>query len=309
MLPVLFSVGYSGSWGQAKLSVEDFVDKAATLGFRGVMLGGKRPYLNPLDWDADARKRLRDRIAGHGLERVYVAAYNNFTGDLEHGDVPMREIQTLYIAELARLCHDLGGQMVRVFTGYEHPAAGYLPQWNMIVSTLKECAKRAADLGIVIGVQNHHDLGVDWRSQKDLIEAIDEPNCRALFDAWSPALQGADLAEAARRMAPLTCHTTIADYQQRPRFIYEADVIDYRAATPYSQAVPMGEGFIDYKTFLTALRANGFDGSVAYEMCSPLLGGGSEENLDRYAKRFLEYLAKLDATSASNPGPRDGSRA
>ena len=292
-LPVLFSVGYSGSWGQAKLSLDEFVDKAAALGFRGVMLGGKRPHLNPLDFDTEARKRLRDRIASHGLERVYVAAYNNLTGDLEHGEVPIGEIQTLYITELARLCHDIGGQMVRVFTGYEHPAGGYLQQWNMVVATLKECAKRAADLGIVIGVQNHHDVAVDWRSQKDLIEAIDEPNCRALFDAWSPALQGADLAEAAREMAPLTYHTTTADYQQRPRFHYEPEVINYRSETPYSQAVPMGEGFIDYKTFLTTLMANGFEGSVAYEMCSPLRGGGAEENLDRYAKRFLGYLDEL----------------
>ncbi len=294
LLPVLFSVSYSGSWGQAQLSVEDFVDKAADLGFRGVMFGGKRPHLSPLDYDADARKRLRDRIAERGLERVYVAGYNNLTGDLEHGEVPGREIQTLYIVELARLCHDLGGQMVRVFTGYEHPSAGYLAQWNLVVATLKECARRVADFDVVLGVQNHHDLGVDWRSQKDLIEAVDEPNCRALFDAWSPALQGADLAEAAREMAPLTYHTTIADYQRRPRFVYEPEVINYRAETPYAQAVPMGEGFIDYQTFLSTLRANGFDGSVAYEMCSPVLGGGSAENLDRYARRFLEYLAAVE---------------
>ena len=65
----------------------------------------------------------------------------------------------------------------------------------------------------MIGVQNHHDLGVDYRSQKDLIEAVDEPNCFALFDAWSPALQGADVVEAAKVMAPLCAHTTVADYQ------------------------------------------------------------------------------------------------
>ena len=29
LTPVLFSVSYSGSWGQANLSVEQFVDKAA----------------------------------------------------------------------------------------------------------------------------------------------------------------------------------------------------------------------------------------------------------------------------------------
>ena len=77
LTPVLFSVSYSGSWGQAKLSVEEFIDKAAALGFAGVMLGGKRPHLSPLDYDADARKRLRERIGERGLNHVIVAAYNN----------------------------------------------------------------------------------------------------------------------------------------------------------------------------------------------------------------------------------------
>jgi len=48
--------------------------------------------------------------------------------------------------------------------------------------------------------------------------------------------------------------------------------------------------FIDYRKFLGALRTGGFHGSIAYEMCSPLLGGGSMENLDRYATRFLEFI-------------------
>ena len=55
-------------------------------------------------------------------------------------------------------------------------------------------------------------------------------------------------------MAPLMPHTTIANYQKRPRYLYEPDVINYRAAVPYAQAVPIDEGFIDYKAFLGALR-------------------------------------------------------
>ena len=55
----------------------------------------------------------------------------------------------------------------------------------------------------------------------------------------------------------------------------------------------MGEGFIDYRTFLGTLVDNGFGGTVAYEMCSPILGGGSEENLDHYARGFLEYINGL----------------
>jgi len=59
---------------------------------------------------------------------------------------------------------------------------------------------------------------------------------------------------------------------------------------PTVQAVPIDEGFIDYPTFFEALREGGFDGLVAYEMCSPLRGGGSMENLDSYARRFLDFM-------------------
>ena len=57
------------------------------------------------------------------------------------------------------------------------------------------------------------------------------------------------------------------------------------------RAVPLGQGFLDLEAFFAGLKEGGFrDGYVAYEMCSPLLGGGSMENLDRYARRFLEYM-------------------
>ena len=67
-------------------------------------------------------------------------------------------------------------------------------------------------------------------------------------------------------------------------------MVNYTTLTPYIQAVPIDEGFVDYRKFLGALRAGGFHGSIAYEMCSPLLGGGSMENLNRYATRFLEFV-------------------
>jgi sugar phosphate isomerase/epimerase len=218
---------------------------------------------------------------------------------MEHGEVPHREIQVHYIVELARLARDLGGSLVRVFTGYENPAGSYLAQWNLIVAALKEAARRAADLGVTIGVQNHHDIAVGYESMRDLIDAVDEPNCRALFDAWAPALQGVGLAAAARQMGGVTAHTTIANYQKRPRYRYNAAVVNYEELTPYAQAVPIDEGFIDYTAFLGAMRANGFRGSVAYEMCSPLLGGGSIENLDRYARRFVEFLNTFRAGASA----------
>jgi sugar phosphate isomerase/epimerase len=295
---ILHSVSYSGSWGQHSIPLEEFVEKAAELGYDGVMLMAKRPHLSVLDWGADRRSQLRARLEEHGLRMACVAGYTNFTADMEHSDIPHREIQIGHVTELAEIAHDLGGKLVRVFTGYESDVATPHAQWKQVVDALRECARRAAHFGVTIGVQNHHDIGCGVDSLYDLIREVDEPNCRAMFDAWAPALHGADLTAAATKMAKVTVHTTIANYQLRPRFKYVPTLINYEKLTPSVQAVPVDEGFIDYTAFLSALERGGYSGAVAYEMCSPLLGGGSVENLDRYARRFLEFIRPFRQTRA-----------
>jgi sugar phosphate isomerase/epimerase len=296
---MLHSVSYSGSWGQTALSLEQFIDRAADLGFNGVMLMAKRPHLSVLDWDANARARLRKQLERRKIERVCIAGYNNLTADLEHAEVPHREIQIQYITQLARLASDLGSGLVRIFTGYENPASTYHAQWKLVVDALKEAARRAQEFGVTLGIQNHHDIGVGTESFQDLIRAIDEPNCKAMFDAWAPALHGEDLVAAARKLAPLTVQTTVANYQRRPRYHYNPALVNYAEQKPYVQAVPIEEGFIDYAQFLTVLAEGGFQGAVAYEMCSPLLEGGSLEVLDRYARLFAEFLSRLNGDLAA----------
>jgi len=287
---LLHSVSYAGFWGQAYLPVDQFIDKAAELGYDGVMLMAKRPHVSVLDFGADECARLRERIEKRKLSSVCLAGYTNFTADLEHGEIPHREMQIQHVSELARVTQGLGGNLVRIFTGYENPAATYAAQWKILVDALRESARRASSYGVTLGVQNHHDIAAGFEVLHDLIQEVNEPNCRAMFDAWSPFLHGADLRAAALKMAPLTVHTTIADYQLRPRYRYHPTVVNYTKETPLVQAVPMGQGEIDYRKFLGALEEGGFQGSIAYEMCSPLLTGGSQESLDCCARKFLEYM-------------------
>ena len=293
---MLHSVSYSGSWGQVCLSIEQFIDKAATLGFQGVMLMAKRPHLSLLDCDEGMRARVRKQLEARELRTVCIAGYTNFTADLDHGDVPHREMQIYYVSELARLARDLGSKLVRIFTGYESAVTNYNTQWKIVVECIKECTRRASEFGVTIGVQNHHDIAVGYESLFDLIRAINEPNCKAMFDAWAPALQGTDLAAAARKMGSISAQTTVANYQRRPRFAYDPSLVNYSERTPFVQAVPIEKGFIDYSLFLKALAEGGFSGPVAYEMCSPLLEGGSPETLDRYARLFLEFMERMHSS-------------
>ncbi len=288
--PVLHSVSYAGVWpGQARLTLDAFLDKAAALGYSGVMIMAKRPHLSVLDYGRDECLRLRERMDALGLRCAVIAGYNNFSADAEHPDIPHREIQLAHIEALCRRAADLGAPVVRIFTAYEHPSF----QPHILIETLREAAQRAAGFGVTLGVQNHHDCAAHYLTLLDLLTAVDHPNCKACFDAWTPALHGDDLAAAARAMASWTVHTTAADYQRRPRFRYSPSQVNYEQLTAAMQAVPMGRGLIDYKAFLGALSEGGYTGPVAYEMCSPLSGGGSEENLDRCARIFTEYIAGL----------------
>jgi sugar phosphate isomerase/epimerase len=286
----LHSVSYAGLWGQARLSLEAFLEKARSLGFEAVMLMAKRPHLSVLDGDA-VRQRLRSQLEKLGLKVACLAGYNDFGMSGDHPDIPAGEMQILYLRELARLARDLGCKLIRVFTGFPAASVSYDQHWNACVACLREAARQAADFGVTLGVQNHHDTAAHYESLLDLLEEIAEPNCKAMFDAWAPALQGTDLVKAAKKLGPYIVHTTVADYVRRPRFRYEPRLVNYVPETDAVRAVPLGEGFIDYQTFFKTLREVGFSGTVAYEMCSPLHGGGSEQNLDACARKFLDVMA------------------
>jgi sugar phosphate isomerase/epimerase len=288
----LHSVSYAGVWtGQARLALPDFLRKAHSLGYDGVMLMAKRPHLSVLDFDVKTCEELRRLLGELSLKVVCLAGYNDFSLGSDRPDIPLREMQILYVRELAQRAHALDCPLIRVFTSYDDLRTPYDQQWTTCVSCLKECARQAAAFGVTIGVQNHHDTAVHYETMFDLLEEIDEPNCKAMFDAWAPALHGMDLEAAVLKMAPYLVHTTAADYVRRPRFRYQPPLVNYTRETDAIRAVTMGEGFIDYRAFFGALRKIGYQGSIAYEMCSYLKGGGSEANLDRCARRFLEYLA------------------
>jgi hypothetical protein len=71
--------------------------------------------------------------------------------------------------------------------------------------------------------------------------------------------------------------------------------VNYERLDDTVRAVPLGAGFVDLEGFFTGLREGGFDGYAAYEMCSPLRGGGSEENLDHAARTSLDVIRRLIA--------------
>jgi len=291
MKTCLFTVTFAGSWGQQRLSLEASLDEAAGLGFDGVEIMGKRPHLSPLDVSEDDCRRLADGLAERGLSCAAVAAYTNFTGGMGAAEVPFVEMQVAYVGALARRAAALGGDLVRIFTAYERDDAPVIDQWRRTVDAVRQCADRAGECGVTIGVQNHHDLGVDTKMLAELIHEVDRPNVIPMLDLWSVYLRGEDVAAAARAMAPRMRFTTAADYVVLPRSRARPGVSNYQAVEPpLVLAAAMGEGELPYATFFDALVEAGFDGWASYEMCWPTRDGGDLETLRGYCRRYLEFM-------------------
>lgn len=294
MIPTLFSVSYAGLWGQQRLDLKAFLAKAGVLGYSAVELMGKRPHLSVLDADDRMVQELRDAAAAAGVQIATIAGYTNFTLGRDT-EFPSVEVQTAYVRQLAQLARRLDARIVRIFTGYLTQRDGFQSDWELCVRAVRQCAAAAADCGVILGVQNHHDVGVGVDSYVEFLDDVDHPNCRAMFDPWAPALHGEDLRSCGLRLASRMVQTTLADYVRLPRYAYLPGLVNYQRLDDAVRAVPVGQGFVDSQAFFAGLREGGFDGYVAYEMCSPLRGGGSEENLDRTARASLEAIRRLIA--------------
>ncbi|HND56193.1 MAG TPA: sugar phosphate isomerase/epimerase family protein, partial [Pirellulaceae bacterium] len=236
------------------------------------------------------------RAADFNVSIATLAGYTDFT--LASGtETPALEMQVAYVRQLAIAARELGARIVRIFTGYTTQPESYSRDWDVCVRGVRECARVCADEGIVLGLQNHHDVGVGLEAYLEFLNDVGHSNCRAMFDPWSIALHGEDLYTAAKRLAPRMVQTTLADYVRLKRFAYQPGLVNYRPQDSMIRAVPLGEGFLDLDGFFRGLREGGFAGYVAYEICSPLRGGGSEENLDAAARKALAKILRWAAGS------------
>jgi sugar phosphate isomerase/epimerase len=293
----LHSIGYAGVWrGQATLTVDEFLVKAKELGFDGVVLMAKRPHLSPLDFDKEARVKLKKRIADLGLTLVGLAGYSDFTAGIDKPGIPHTEIQATYIGQMAELASDLGTNILRIFTGYERTNVPYDRQYATVVEGLRMAAREAAKYGVTIVVQNHHDIALHHDEMYWLMKEIDLPNVKVGWDAWSPNLEGLSQEEikaSIHKLKPYIAMSIAADYVRMPRYHYDNQLTNYVPDTPVMRATQMGKGIIDYDTFIGTLKEIGYQGYLVYEMCEVLEGGGSIQNLDYTAKEFLRYVERF----------------
>lgn len=266
----LYSITYLGVWyrGQA-LPLEDMVRRAKEYGFSGIEIDGKRPHGNPLDWPTQKCKDFKAMANGEGIEIYGVAANNDFSSPIPE----QREAQIAYVKDLIRMTSDFEAKTLRMFLGWTgitlHPQIARYDiadeiwnfthskfteeeTWSWCRAGMTECAKYAADAGVILALQNHHPVIKDYPDVLRMVQEVNSPSLKVSLDA--PIMVD---------KSPETIHKAalaVGDLQVLSHFGGE-----YERG---SDGKPVGEDF--YRPFIQAMHEIGYQGYMSYELCHPL---------------------------------------
>ncbi len=265
----LMSVTYAGFFYSGRaLTVEEMIPKAAAFGFDGIELLGRSPHASPLDLDQSARARIRKLAESHGLE---IAAIGGQT-DFSFPDPRIREWCLLHLSEMITLARDMGVRIIRVFAaGFENMRTdvSYLQQWNWAREGLKRAAGIAEKHGMILALQNHAPIMESYKKVLEMIEEVGSPSLKACIDPHCLWWADESMDEAVRSCGPLLAHSHLEDFRTLSAHLEFFNAKGWIKYTDW-EFCPLGQGMVDHKTFVRALKQIGYAGYLVYPICGPV---------------------------------------
>jgi sugar phosphate isomerase/epimerase len=144
-------------------------------------------------------------------------------------------------------------------------------QWNVLVDTVKRCARKAAEAGLVLTMEPRvGEMVSNTDAMLRLMDHVADENFAAVLDTGHQNAQ--------KEILPLS----VEKLGRRIKYVHASDN-DSRT----NEHLPLGKGTIDWEGVFLALAKHNFDGYVAIDI-------GGVEHLDeayRESKKYLEGLA------------------
>jgi sugar phosphate isomerase/epimerase len=185
-----------------------------------------------------------------------------------------RERELVWARETFRMAHELGARFVRVYAGGEtiHEAAPVREQWDWCVAGVRALLPVARDLGVEMALEIHTGTAQTVDALADMLQQIDDASVKVVLDPPLLAFRGEPVAESFRTISALTpvVHAHIGDFRRR------APLVRYSAvpglAVQYierMESCPLGEGMVPLEDFMRVAHQGGFEGALAFEICTP----------------------------------------
>lgn len=288
----LMSSMFSDFWYDAPPpTVEEQITMAANWGFDGIELVGDPEFgLFPLHFDKTTRKKLKEFIASKGLETpLYSPRVSLGKPD------PVARLQELQVYKsCVDLAVDFDIKLVRWEGGFYSPDVPYYRVYNAAKEALRTCQRMAEDAGVTLAVDNHFFAPISENVR--LIEELGNPSCLKMnIDCGNAGVMRDDYIGAVRSWGKLVVHTHLKDFRRLTpltRIMNNYSIGVERNTWHYQtierlEWVPIGEGEVDVKGFVAALKEGGYRGYLSVEDFSP------KKNREASTRRGLAYLRKI----------------
>ncbi len=263
-----------GEWPLAKTC-----DMIAACGYGGIEIAPFTLAASPADLSASARGELRRTIARAGLDCVglhwLLAQTEGF--HVAHPDASIREQTVAYLAELARLCHDLGGRVL-VFGSPKQrsllPGVTLDQAHSFIREVFSKLVPVLETTDTVVALEPLSSVETDVMTTAAetcaLLETIGSPHVRLHLDGKAMAAEPTPTPDIIHASAPRLEHFHANDENlQGPGF-----------------------GSVDFLPIFQALGEIGYAGWVSVEVFD--LAPGAE----RLARESIAYMRRIEGELA-----------
>jgi len=206
--------------------VFSYIDLADDEGFTGVNISANGPGYRDLGGTTDAHfAAVRDHLLARSMRC-----------EIDTSDTRFENMSTMLGVASA-----VGADRLRTYTKYQG-ALDDLIAWT--IRDLRAIAPMAADLGIVVVLENHEDFTGPVLAE--ILSAVDPPNVRALYDYGNSQMVGEDPLDALSAMAPFIARVHAKDH-----------VLLRGPHGPVVQGVPFGSGRLPTRQITDALYEAG----------------------------------------------------
>jgi len=304
----LLTVTYGGLFYKGSaLSLEQQIHKAKDLGFDGLAIETKRPVASPLDLSKSDRERVKKIAGDQGIVLCAVESLSNFAGQ----NMEERENNLAMMRMVLELAKDLGIELVKIFAAWpgiindEEEVATYAPFergnyykrsspaelrcWNRCVAGIREVADMAADMNLVLALQNHAPvLSKGYEDALCMMQEVDRKNVKLCIDVPLFYERQSDeyIHEAIEKCGSYLVHTHYGAWNFSKN--EKGEIIQ--------EPAPSSGNVVNYAAFIEELHNIGYNGYLTSEYCLPVYKhhqlAGIEE-IDYATRISLQYMKQL----------------
>ncbi len=257
--------------GTPGLSLAEAFELFAAAGLDGAEVIWQNDYRSaiPEDDDGSALTAARDHARSLGLEIGCLTPYITDLNSLDE-DVRQRDIRRLTAA--IRVAADLEAPRMRVYGGTllaGEPEPNIPLKWSRLVDSLRLVGGLAAEHGVVLCIENHFStMTVAAADTARLVAEVDSPGVGILYDQANLAFTHKEsFREAIDAQAPWIRHVHVKDLEfiDPDRPVSTGAVASIAKEDRVHMSRMIGDGILDWRAIVDALRAIGYDGSYSLE--------------------------------------------